>query len=72
MPRALARQEESIAFCHAYGGKRALAAQDSGFAPGHALWDAGVSDETRGGTTATMWRRHARNLADKRYCAGVC
>ena len=54
-----------------YVGKRAVDAQNSGFAPGYALWDAGVSYETRLGNMPTTWRLHARNLTDRYHYAGV-
>lgn len=54
-----------------YVGNRAVDAQNSGFAPGYALWDAGISYDTRWGTTPTTWRLQAKNLADKYYYAGV-
>lgn len=54
-----------------YVGNRATDAQNSGLAPGHALWDAGISYDTRWGTAPTTLRLHAKNLADEYYYAGV-
>ncbi|MDT9115902.1 TonB-dependent receptor, partial [Escherichia coli] len=52
-------------------GSRAVDAQNSGFISGYTLWDAGVSYDTRLGSTPTTLRLYARNLTDKYYYAGV-
>lgn len=54
-----------------YVGSRPVDAQNSGFIPGYTLWDAGVSYETKLGSTPTTFRLQAKNLTDKYYYAGV-
>ncbi|MQT89027.1 TonB-dependent receptor [Pseudomonas helleri] len=54
-----------------YVGSRPVDAQNSGFIPSYTLWDAGISYETKLGSTPTTFRLQAKNLTDKYYYSGV-
>jgi len=54
-----------------YVGSRAVNAQNSGWIPGYALWDAGISYDTALGTIPATFRLYGRNLTDKYNYSGV-
>lgn len=54
-----------------YVGSRAVDAQNSGFVPGYATWDAGASFQTHVSGAPALFRLYAKNLTNQYYYPGV-
>ncbi|MDJ0275270.1 TonB-dependent siderophore receptor [Sphingomonas sp. 2R-10] len=54
-----------------YVGRRPVDAQNSGFVPRYATWDAGIAYDTRIGGTPVNVRLHGKNLTNAYYYPGV-
>ncbi|MDO4724795.1 MAG: TonB-dependent siderophore receptor, partial [Comamonadaceae bacterium] len=54
-----------------YVGRRPVDAQNSGFIPGYALWDAGIGYQGRIAGQSASLRLHAKNLGNRYYYASA-